>query len=39
MNLFDRRYAELANYTIARGEELAPGMPRRLYLSAEYDFQ
>lgn len=35
-NLTDRRYAELATYTVARGEELAPGMPRALYLGVSY---
>lgn len=35
-NLFDRRYAELASYTTARGEELAPGMPRAVFLGIQY---
>lgn len=35
-NLTDKRYAELATYTAARGEELAPGMPRTLYLGIQY---
>jgi outer membrane receptor protein involved in Fe transport len=35
-NLLDTRYAELASYTAARGEELAPGMPRALYLGIQY---
>jgi outer membrane receptor protein involved in Fe transport len=35
-NLTDTRYAELASYTTARGEELAPGMPRALYLGIQY---
>jgi outer membrane receptor protein involved in Fe transport len=33
-NLFDERYAELAQYTAARGRELAPGLPRALYIGA-----
>jgi outer membrane receptor protein involved in Fe transport len=39
MNLTDRRYAELASYTTARGEEYAPGMPRRLYVTMQYHLQ
>jgi outer membrane receptor protein involved in Fe transport len=35
-NLLDTRYAELASYTAARGEELAPGMPRAVYLGIQY---
>ncbi|HEX8905484.1 MAG TPA: TonB-dependent receptor, partial [Longimicrobiaceae bacterium] len=35
-NVLDRRYAEIAQYTTARGEELAPGMPRSLYLGVQY---
>lgn len=31
-NVADTRYAERASYTAGRGEELAPGMPRTLYL-------
>jgi len=34
-NLLDRRYAEAAQFTVARGEELAPGMPRSLYLGVQ----
>lgn len=34
-NLLDERYAEAAQYTVARGEELAPGMPRSLYLGVQ----
>jgi outer membrane receptor protein involved in Fe transport len=34
-NLTNERYAESASYTIARGEEFAPGMPRALYLGIE----
>lgn len=32
VNLTDRRFAETAAYTTARGEEYAPGMPRTLYV-------
>jgi outer membrane receptor protein involved in Fe transport len=39
MNLTDRRYAELSSYTAARGEEYAPGMPRRLYITMQYHLQ
>lgn len=35
-NLTDTRYAELATYTVARGEEYAPGMPRTIYLGIRY---
>lgn len=35
-NLTDTRYAELATYTVARGEEYAPGMPRTMYLGIQY---
>lgn len=35
-NLTDSRYAELATYTVARGEEFAPGLPRTLYIGIRY---
>lgn len=35
-NVTDARYAETALYTAARGEELAPGMPRSVFLGLEY---
>src|SRR5690606_30953714 len=35
-NLLDTRYAELASYTAARGEELAPGLGRTFYAGIEY---
>lgn len=35
-NLTDRRFAENASYTAARGEELAPGLPRTFYAGLEY---
>ncbi|MBI4501741.1 MAG: TonB-dependent receptor [Gemmatimonadetes bacterium] len=38
MNLTNKRYAEMSSYTVARGEEFAPGMPRRVYLTVQYDF-
>jgi outer membrane receptor protein involved in Fe transport len=34
-NLTDRRFAESAAYTVARGAEYAPGMPRTIYLGIE----
>jgi hypothetical protein len=30
------RYAESAQYTEARGRELAPGAPRSLFIGIEY---
>lgn len=36
VNLTDERFAESAVYTLARGEEFAPGMPRTIYLGVEY---
>jgi iron complex outermembrane receptor protein len=36
MNMTDERYAESAAYTIARGREYAPGMPRTFYLGVQY---
>jgi iron complex outermembrane recepter protein len=36
LNVFDERYAESAAFTQARGEELAPGMPRTFYLGLQY---
>jgi outer membrane receptor protein involved in Fe transport len=35
-NLGDARYAETASYTVARGRELAPGMPRSFSLGVAY---
>ncbi|HEX2166929.1 MAG TPA: TonB-dependent receptor [Longimicrobiales bacterium] len=35
-NALNERYAELARYTTARGRELAPGMPRALYVGARF---
>ena len=35
VNVADRRFAESAAYTAARGEEYAPGMPRTLYLGLQ----
>jgi iron complex outermembrane recepter protein len=34
-NVLDQRYAERASYNAFRGEELAPGLPRSLYLGVE----
>jgi outer membrane receptor protein involved in Fe transport len=31
-NVLDERYAERASFNAFRGEELAPGLPRTLYL-------
>lgn len=39
MNLTDRRYAETSQYTTARGEEYAPGLPRTWYGALQYDFR
>ncbi len=39
MNLTNERYSELTSYTVSQGEQFAPGQPRRLYLTAQYDFQ
>ncbi len=36
-NLTDERYAETATFTQARGAEYAPGMPRTLYIGAEWN--
>lgn len=36
-NITNTRYAELASYTIARGAEFAPGMPRSLYIGLGYE--
>jgi iron complex outermembrane recepter protein len=35
-NVLDERYAEMAQYTAARGAEYAPGLPRSLYVGARY---
>jgi len=35
-NLGDVLYAERAAYTVARGEEYAPGLPRTLYVGIQY---
>lgn len=34
-NVLDKRYAERASWTEARGQELAPGMPRTLYAGVQ----
>jgi len=39
LNVGNSRYAEMASFTAARGEELAPGMPRTLYVGAQYRWQ
>jgi outer membrane receptor protein involved in Fe transport len=36
LNVLDRRFAESALYTEARGEEYAPGLPRTVYVGAQY---
>lgn len=38
-NLTDRRYAESAAFTTARGAEFAPGMPRSLYLGVAWRWE
>jgi iron complex outermembrane recepter protein len=35
-NALNERYAEMAQFTTARGAEYAPGMPRSLYIGARY---
>jgi outer membrane receptor protein involved in Fe transport len=35
LNLADVRYAESSSYTLSRGRELAPGLPRTLYAGIE----
>jgi hypothetical protein len=35
-NALDEQYAELAQYTTARGSEFAPGLPRALYIGARF---
>jgi outer membrane receptor protein involved in Fe transport len=39
LNLMDRRYAETSSYTLQRGRELAPGMPRTAYLGVNLGWQ
>ena len=39
MNLTDERYAETSQYTTARGEEYAPGLPRTWYGALQYSFR
>jgi outer membrane receptor protein involved in Fe transport len=39
MNLTDQRYAETSQFTTARGEEYAPGLPRTWYGALQYDFR
>lgn len=39
MNLTNERFAELASYTAARGEEYAPGMPRTVYAGLQYNLR
>jgi iron complex outermembrane recepter protein len=39
LNLTNERYAETAQYTTARGEEFAPGVPRTLYGGLQYDLR
>ncbi len=38
-NITDRRYAENASYTVARGEEFAPGMPRTFSAALQYRWE
>jgi iron complex outermembrane recepter protein len=35
-NLMDERYAEAASFSAFRGRELAPGMPRTIYLGGQF---
>jgi outer membrane receptor protein involved in Fe transport len=39
MNVTDERYSTLSAYTASQGEQFAPGMGRRLYLTTEYTIQ
>jgi outer membrane receptor protein involved in Fe transport len=39
LNLADERYAESSSYTLQRGRELAPGMPRTFYAGLEVDWR
>jgi outer membrane receptor protein involved in Fe transport len=39
LNLTDERYAESSSYTLQRGRELAPGMPRTFYAGLEVDWR
>jgi len=36
MNATNTRYAERSGWTLARGQEFAPGMPRTFYLGVQY---
>ena len=38
LNLTDERYSESSSYTLQRGREFAPGMPRTLYAGLELDW-
>jgi outer membrane receptor protein involved in Fe transport len=38
-NLLDARYAESSSYTIARGEELAPGTARSFFVGLSWDLR
>ena len=37
-NLTDRRYAETTSFTLQRGRELAPGLPRTVYAGIEFEW-
>lgn len=39
MNVTDERYATTASYTVNKGEEYAPGLPRTLYVGLNYAFK
>ena len=39
MNLPDERHTETSQYTTARGEEYAPGLPRTWYGALQYNFR
>ncbi len=39
LNLTDARYAESTSYTLQRGREFAPGMPRTFYAGLELDWR
>ncbi len=39
LNLTDARYAETSSYTLARGEELSPGLPRTAYVGVHLSWK
>lgn len=39
LNVANARYAESASYTVTRGREFAPGMPRTIFASLAFDWK